>query len=170
MTDRTDAIIEQLYRYVEEAVELRYGVADDPDGKLSVPDSEDGPGAFVNVLIRARRRADRVEELLKNAKRIRRRLLQKKKDAADALEDKRDRAFVEGQATRAEFSTGDERRASANLLSFEEKRAARLAERQLNAAEEVVDALNDMHWGLNGFRDDVRTILRSFTLESNLDR
>lgn len=159
-----------LYADLEEAVELRYGSADDPAGPLVFPLYEQGPGAFAEAVIRARQRSDRIEEILLKAKRVKSRLAAKLRDAADQKQDKIDQALVEGQRTRADFSTGDERRAEANLKSFDELRAERLAQRDLAVAEEVVDALTTLHWGLNGWRSDARDILRSYQLESNLER
>lgn len=163
-------IKEILYKDVEEAVELRYGAADDPLGPLTFPKYEEGPGAFSAAIIRARQRSDRIEEILLRAKRIKSRLAAKLRDTADEAQDKLDKALVDGQKTRADFSTGAERRAEANLKSFDELRAERLARRELAVAEEVVDALTTLHWGLNGWRSDARDILRSFQLESNLER
>jgi hypothetical protein len=85
-------------------------------------------------------------------------------------QDKLDEALVQGQGTALEYSTGVERKASANLSSFAEKRAERQAQRRLDVADEVVEAINDTHWGLNGWRSDMRDVVRSFQLESNLER
>jgi hypothetical protein len=170
MTEKTkDAVVEQLFAWLEAAAEARFGA--DPDGLiLSVPDYAEGPQAFVQQLISGRRRADYIEELLGKAKRVRGRLVSNQKDAADVANEKFDRALVAGQSTRPEYSMGIERKAEANLLSFEEKRAERLAQRRVDAADEVVDALKDMHFGLSGWRNDMRDIIRSFQLESNLER
>lgn len=170
MTDETDKVTEQLYVWLKEAADLRYGAAQDPEGPLTVPEYQEGPAAFVQVLIRARRRADRIEELLQSARRVRARLYAAKKEADDAAEDKLDKALVDGQSTKPEYSLGIERKASANLQAFEERRAARVAQRRLLAADEVCDALKDIHFGLSGWRTDIRDILRSFQLESNLER
>ena len=67
MTDVT----EKLFEMLEEAVELRFGAAHDPEGKLVLPPYETGPGPFVQVLVRARARADRIEELWLKAKQVR---------------------------------------------------------------------------------------------------
>lgn len=165
-----DNVSEQLYAWLSEAVELRFGEANDPEGALILPSQQDGPGAFVGVLLRARQRADRIEELLVKAKRVRRALYVKMQEASDAAEDKMDEALAEGAASRQEFSLGIERKAEASLKSFEEKRAQRAAQRRLDVADEVVDALKDIHFGLSGWRNDVRDIIRSFQLESNLER
>ena len=161
---------ERLYSLLQEAAELRYGAAGDPEGVLSIPAYEDGPAAFVRVLVRARRRSDRIEHLLHTAKRVQHRLLMDARDAENTASDKLDEALAEGAKVRSEYSLGVERKAEANLKSFEEKRAARLAARQLEVANSVVDGLKDIHFGLNGWRTDVRDIVRSFQLESNLER
>lgn len=164
-----DKVTEQLYAWLKEAAELRWGP--DPDGnKLTVPHVTDGPQAFVSQLLAARQRADRVEELLSHAKRVRARLSQHQRDADDAYQERRDTALAEGAAARAEYSIGDERRAEANLKSFQEKRAERAAQRRLDVANTVVEAINDIHWGLSGWRSDMRDTVRSFQLESNLER
>jgi hypothetical protein len=169
MSANNDTITEQLYAWLEEAVALRFGP--DPQGeKLRVPDYTEGPSAFVQQLLSARQRSDRIDELLSKAKRVRWRLSALKRDAADVAQDKLDEALVQGQGTALEYSTGVERKASANLSSFAEKRAERQAQRRLDVADEVVEAINDTHWGLNGWRSDMRDVVRSFQLESNLER
>lgn len=170
MSKEPDPVVEKLYGLLEEAVELRHGTANDPEGKLVLPQYHEGPTPFVNVLLRARQRADRVEELLSSAKHVRQALLRVQREASDAAQDKLDEALVAGQATKAEYSTGMERRAEASLKSFAEKRAEREASRRVDAANHVVDALKDIHWGLSGLREDIRTILRTYQFESNLER
>lgn len=164
-----DVVTKQLYSWLDEAVSLRFG--EDTNGeKLRVPAWEEGPQAFVSQLIAARQRADRVEELLSKAKRVQSRLSAAQKEAAYEAQVKRDTALAEGARNRAEFSIGDERRAEANLLSFEEKRKERKAQAMVDVADAVTDGIKDAHWGLSGWRNDMRDIVRSFQLESNLER
>lgn len=163
-----DKVVEQLYAWLTTATELRFG-SDINGNKLIVPAYEEGPETFARVLLQARQRADRIEELLSKAKRVRRRLAVAQQEAADVASDKRDIALADGATKRVEYSIGDERRAEANLASFTEKRAERAAQRRLDAADEVVDALKDMHFGLGGFRTDVRDVIRSYQLISNLE-
>lgn len=165
-----DTVADQLYAWLSEGVELRFGAGGDSEGPLVVPPYETGPSDFIRVLLRARKRADRIEELLSKAKRVQRKLAARQKDAADTAQDKLDEALVAGNANRIEFSTGMERKAEASLKSFDEKRAERLAQRRLDVANEVVEALKDLHFGLAGWRTDVRDVIRSYQLESNLER
>lgn len=162
-------VIDRLYDWLKEAAEVRWG-ADDEGSMLVVPHYSEGPQAFATELLSARRRQDRIEELLRDAKRVQAHLKRRQSEKDDEFNDKMDRALAEGSITAREFSTGMERRADASLKSFEEKRAARQSQRALAVAEEVVTALSDIHWGLNGWRNDMRDILRSFVLESNLER
>lgn len=164
-----DRVAKQLYDWLAEGVELRFGTAGDKDGPIALPAYETGPSEFTRVLLRARKRADRIEELLSKAKRVQRKLAAVQKDAADIAQDKLDEALVAGNASRIEFSTGMERKAEASLKSFDEKRAERLAQRRLDVANEVVEALKDLHFGLAGWRTDVRDVIRSYQLESNLE-
>ena len=164
-----DRVLDQLYAWLEEAIKLRHG-PDAAGNILYVPDYAEGPAAFVEQLIQARMRADRVEELLSQTKRVRRKLQGIRQDAADTAADKLDQSLAEGAASAREYSLGVERKAEANLKSFAEKRAERQAQRRVDAADEVVEAINDAHWGLSGWRNDMRDIVRSFQLESNLER
>lgn len=164
-----DNVTKQLYSWLEEALELRFGEAGDPEGRLTLPEYEVGPAEFTRVLLRARKRADRIEELLSKSKRVHGRLAAIQREAADKTQDKMDEALVSGQHTKMEFSTGLERKAEASLKSFDEKREERKAQRRLDVADEVVGALKDVHFGLAGWRSDVRDVIRTFQLESNLE-
>lgn len=167
----SDGTVEKvLTDFLNEAVELRYGEANDPEGYLRIPDYEDGPEAFARALLRGRARADRIEELLLKAKRAKGILATRARVAADEAQDKLDEALAEGSRNKVEFSAAVERKAEANLKSFAELRAQRNAARTLAFAEEVVDSINTIHWGLNSWRADVRDILKTFQLESNLER
>jgi hypothetical protein len=164
-----DAVAEKLYAWLGEGVELRHG----PDASgnfLTVPHFTEPPAAFVQQLLAARQRADRVEQLLTDAKRVRWALAAKQQEAADTAEEAFDRSVMAGSTNLGEFTAAIERKASAALQSFEEKRAARQAQRRLDVASEVVEALKDIHFGLAGWRTDMREVVRAYQLESNLER
>lgn len=168
-TVKEDEVAARLYALLNEAVELRFGTANDPEGELHIPAYEVGnPEQFIHVLVRARQRADRVEFLLNQAKKIRNALAMRKREADDAEQDRLDQALSQGK--KVEFKTRDETMAEARLQSFDERRAARLAARRAEVAHQVVEAINDIHWGLSGLRTDLREVLRSFQFESNMER
>ena len=165
-----DEVEVQLYKWLDEAVELRYGAGKDPDGPLRTPALELGPGPFLQVLLRARQRQDRIEELMGKAHRVRAKLAIRQMDASQEAQEALDRATVERANKRQEYEAFAERKAGASLDSFAEKRAAHAAKRRLAVAEEVHKAISDIHWGLNGYRTDIRQVIQSFQLEDNLTR
>ncbi len=165
-----DAVEKQLYAWLDEAVTLRYEAAGDPAGPLRIPAVELGPQPFLDLLIRARQRQDRIEELMGKTHRVRAKLAIRQMDADQEAQEAVDRATVERANNRQEYEAFAERKAGASLDSFAEKRLAHAAKRRLAVAEEVHKGVTDIYWGLNGFRADVRQILNSFQLESSLER
>lgn len=166
----SDEIETQLYAWLAEAVSLRYEAAGDPDGVLRMPAVELGPQPFLELLVRARQRQDRIEELMGKAHRVKSKLAIRQMDADQAAQEALDRAIDTRANNRQEYEAFAERKAGASLDSFTEKRAAHAAKRRLAVADEVHKGISDIHWGLNGFRTDVRQILHSFQLEDNLSR
>lgn len=158
---------EQLEAWVREIVELRYGVAGDPEGRLP-EDAGHNPDEIIHTLTRVRVRADRVEELQTRIRRLKGRLGRQLQDAQLEAEIKRDEAFQTNRATRvADFITADERRADAALDSIQEKRAAHAAKRLADSAAEAYDVATEAKWGLSNYRQDLRAILHALSFVRN---
>lgn len=148
---------------MDEAIELRYGSANDPQGPIRLPDFEDGMSLFVDTLSRIRTRLDRVQELQSLSQRARARarrtVAQKEFEAQEAF----DRSMQERSNRRssASFSTKEEKNADASLDSFEQKREAHLAARTLDIANETLEVITSCYWGLSALREEVLTLMKS---------
>lgn len=161
----------QLMGWVREALELRHGEANDPEGKLSLPTPSLGTGAVLGSLLRVRSRLDRVDELVSKATQAQYRITRAEASArfdADAAWDRaaqRNRAATVGQ-----FTSAKERAADASLDSFEQKRTAHSAARLVSVATEALAVIKQTYWGLNALREDHNTVLRTLQFESSLER
>lgn len=159
----------RVMAWVTEALELRHGTAGDPDGRLRDA-ATDTMEEVQNLLLRARQRSDRVDELLANATRARGRARRAKEEAAFQADNAVNRATTVRAANRVEFSAGREREAEAKLDAFDERRAAHLAERLVSVTAEAYDVVNQIHWQLDAFRKDLRAQLHALQFESSLER
>lgn len=165
-----EGIEERIVAWVEEALELRHGAAEDPEGGLDGVLDVDTPVAAVHQLRRVVQRADRVDALLANATRARARA----KRAEDAAKFQAARAYDEAAqqvgARRVEFSTARERHADASLNSFEQQRIAHHAARTVSIASEAHEVINQVHWQLDTLRKELRAVLNAFQFEASMDR
>lgn len=161
------SIEEQLEDWVNQVVELRFRSGGDPEGPLP-----EHPGfsaeEIVHTLTRVRQRADRIEELLLRARRLKGRLAVQQTQAQLDAEIRRDEAFQTNRATRTmDFVTADERRADAALDSIQEKRAAHAAKRLATLADEAYHVIEKAHWGLSAYRQDLRSQLHAMQVISS---
>lgn len=162
-------IEESIYGWVREALELRHGTANDPEGRLNSDVSD--IAAVQHELIRTRQRADRVDELLSKVTQARgrlRRAEEQSKFDADLAYDTASRANSINR--RAEFSSARERHADASLDSIEQKRLAHQAARFVSVAVEAFEVVNQVHWSLESIRKDLRGQLHALQFESSLER
>jgi hypothetical protein len=159
-----------VLNWVEEAIELRFGDAGDPEGKLVLPDYTSTVADFSAVLLRVVTRADRVDELLAKVRQVKGRAARIQTEARFEAERALDQARSQEAGRRVEFSTGREREANASLASFTEKRKAHQAQRLVDLSNEAYDVINQAHWGLDAIRKDIRGIIRSQQFESTLER
>jgi hypothetical protein len=156
-----------LSKWTQEAVEMRYGVAGDPDGKLT-SGTDDSPAEAVAYLRRVRQRADRVGELLAAAKRARGRARRALAESAFAT-DNEVATGIKKQG-RVEFQSHREREVEAKLDAFESRRIEHQAKRLVSVADEAVDVISDMHWSLDAIRKDLRSTLHALQFEASLER
>lgn len=157
--------------WAEEALELRHGSAGDPEGPLAPVPRDMGPEVVDNMLFRARQRSDRVDELLSKVTMARARAKRAQDAAAFQADVSRDQALKKNSENRrVEFTTREERSANAALDSLEERRTAHEAARLVSITSEAYDIVSQVHWSLNGIRQDLRQQLASFQFESSLER
>ncbi len=160
-----------LLNIISEALELRHGEADDPEGRLPVADPNDGPDAVMAVLLRVRQRSDRVDYLLGQVTRAKARARRSRDAAKYEAELAYNTATSTNEANRTrEFVTKEERHAAAALDSLAEKRAAFLADRNVSVADEAYDVVQQVHRQFENMRNDLRAMVRNFQFESSLER
>ncbi len=159
----------QVVSWVKEALDLRHGTGGDPQGLLKGA-PEETTGEIMELLLRVRARADRVDELLSRVTLARGRAKRAREEAAFAA----DRALMEATqqraSRRAEFSTGKEREADAKLDAFEERRIAHQGDRLVSVTNDAYEVVNQVHWQLDAIRKDLRASLHALQFESSLER
>lgn len=161
----------QLMEWVKEALDIRHGEYNDPEGKLSLPLPSLGTGAILNSLLRVRSRLDRVDELVAKVTQAQYRIARAEASAKFDAEEAWDRAAQRNRAANVgQFTTGKERAADASLDSFEQKRTAHQASRLVSVATEALAVIKHAYWGLNALREDHNTLLRTLQFESSLER
>jgi hypothetical protein len=152
--------------YLREAIELRM-LAELPALSSSMVDIQ-------GALLDARQRQDRVEELMRNAMRIKARAQRSATAATLTADEAWDQAAVSNRTAPVqrgeEYMSGKERHAHANLAVLDLRRAARAAQELAHICEEAVDVLRTVYWGVSGVRDDIRELLRTTAFESHLER
>lgn len=160
----------RLVGWVSEALELRHGAAEDPQGKLTPVDPSEGPPAITESLLRVRARSDRVDELLSRITLERGRAKRAKEGAQFAADTALMEATQVRASRRAEFSSGREREAEAKLDSLEQRRMAHQADRLVSVANDAYEVINQVHWQLDAIRKDLRATLHALQFESSLER
>jgi vacuolar-type H+-ATPase subunit I/STV1 len=157
--------------WASEALELRHGAAGDPKGKLVQAGMFDGSYELADLLLRARQRSDRVDELLAKCTQARARAKRAQSQAQFSAELAYDEA-TRNNATRrtAEFVSREERKADAALDSLEQRRIAHFAERLVSVTAEAYEVVNQIHWQLESMRKDIRATMHALQFESSLER
>jgi hypothetical protein len=158
----------QLLAWVSEAMELRHGEAEDPDGRVGLPPFELGQDAAVSMIQRVRQRLDRVEELQSLARQALGRVMRLREQADFEASLKYDEAMANGKDRYREFTAADEKRADATLASLKERREAHKLKRVESQAKETLDVVGQCYWGLANLREDIHKMLslqRSITSE-----
>ena len=160
---------QKVMSWVAEALDLRHGVAGDPEGKLNDAPAETST-EVMNLLRRVRARADRVDGLLANAISARGRARRAQTEAAFVAENRLDQATRERGQKRREFESGKEREADARLETFEERRMAHQAARLVDVTAEAYEQISKISWQLNALRSDLRETLHGIQFEASLER
>lgn len=167
-----DKIEEAMVEWASEALDLRHGAVEDPDGKLEPLGPSASVADMLQLLYRIQVRTNRVDELLLKAIQAKGRA----KRVQEKSEFDAQRAYDEAMRSNAErrtrmiddFSSARERHSDASLDSFENKRIAHHAGRTVSLASEVYDLINQVHWQLESMRKDVRTSIHALQFELSL--
>lgn len=163
-------IEQRMTGWVEEALELRHGKADDDEGDLRDALFAEGPRDVAHQLVRVRARSDRIDGLLANITRARGRLRRLQSNAKFEA----DRAYSEeaarGLASRVDYSSAKERDSNAKLGSFEQQRIAHHAAQAVALADECYEVIKDISYQLSSLRTELRAVLHALQFESTLER
>lgn len=152
---------QQVVTWAAEALDLRFGAA-------SLPPSGSGPHVLQDSLVNLRQRLDRVEGLMAALIQARGRARRGSKEGANLADDAWGAAIH--RMPKREYEGPRERYAEASLLSFDQQRLARQAERLLDVVQESYDVVKLALDGLSSLRYDHVAALRAFSFESSLER
>ncbi len=164
-----DTMGERVTSWVAEALELRHGSAGDPQGPIR-GSAESSPSEIMDLLLRVRSRADRVDELLSKSTQAKFRARRAKDEAQFVADRKVMEATKHHASRRGDFSAGREREAEAKLDSFAELRVSHQADRLVSITIEAYEVINQVHWQLDAIRKDLRASLHALQFESSLER
>jgi hypothetical protein len=124
------------------------------------------------ALLAVRAKLDLAEELIREIRALRRRARLFAVRAKEHADDKFDERLVrlgEG-AVRQEWQGGREREAQARMLTLDERRAARSAERLRVTADDTFDQLTASFFGLLNVREELIARLRALQFETVMER
>lgn len=155
--------------WVVEAIDLRHGSANDPEGKLRAVSMEDGIREVTNELVRVRQRADRVDFLMTQAHVARSRLLSAQRQADFEAEIKFSESTVNRDRTKNEYTSSLAIKSTATLDSFEEKRRAHEAKMAVSVVDDAYQVLREISRQLDSLRNDLRATIKSLQFESTLE-
>jgi hypothetical protein len=156
---------QQSGQWLAEAEKMRFGVQRTPP--------EASPSEIREALIQARAYLDSLETYFSLAINQRSAFRICAREIREAADDNWDRlaagANQRGQGAR-DFEGSKERYARFNLDNFDSERQARLWRQASEIADECYDRMRVYYYGLRDTVMDLREALRSFTMESSLDR
>lgn len=166
MSEKVEA---QIIEWVKEAIELRHGDANDPEGPLRAVSIEDGPHAVTYELTRVRTRVDRVDFLRTQVALVRIKLRKARDNAKFQADSKLQEATSARGKVKVDFTSAAEIQANAGLDSFEERRAAHEAKVLADVVEDSYRIIDKIAFELDSIRNDLRAIIKSLQFESTLD-
>jgi len=162
-------LADELEVLVTEAVELRFGARSFPE------DVQIHPDLVQLILLDARKRLDRMEELLVTAIRVRGRARGAASARQNEVDDEWaraiDRSRKDARRTSGnDYSGAKERYAEADLAVLELRIKQRQAQAFADQAQVAYDVVRVCHRGLDTLRGDCVAYLRSLQFESSLER
>lgn len=159
-----DEALAKLEASRQEATTLRFSV--------SLPAKNATPQEVLERLHEVRAALDRVEELMQTAYRAKEMVSRSASFHAAVHEDAWDSEiskYNRSPVRRGDFEAPKERYSEVNLATFEQKRAARLAAKNLSFTTEVWNSIKTSHRGLDTLRSDVLVVLRTVQFLSSLE-
>ncbi len=172
LADAQQAEIEaRILQWVDEAIELRFGIAGDHDGHLD-PSTVDFNSSLslMHMLERVRLRESRVDGLLVEAMRAQAKAKRAAKSTAYHSRNQYDESMRIAADRRREYVSADELKAEANLGSLVERHKNYQAERLLLVADEAVEVIKQISYQFNRWRNDLHEMSRARRAETMLDR
>ena len=158
---------DSINKWLEEAIELRHGSAEDPKGPIrGAP--EETIHEVLDLLGRVKQRADRIDELATKTAMARSRIKLAADEAKFTAETQMYTATRDRASRKSEFTSGRELEADAKLDSFEARHAAHQVAQLVEQANTAYEILNQISWQLGGIRSDLRARLHALQFESSL--
>lgn len=164
-----EGLEERVVRWAEEAVMLRHGPVEDPEGPLGGVPITDVVGVL-NYLARLQQRIWRCDQLLVFVTQAKGRAKRAQDEAKFTAELAVYTATQRNAASRTQaFVTREERVADAALDAFEERRASHRAERLVSVTSEAYEVVRSVHWQLDALRKDTRAVLHALQFDAALE-
>jgi hypothetical protein len=166
-------IEKKVMDWAEEALELRHGAGEDPEGTLAAGFADldvEHSREIISLMFRIRQRSDRVDYLASLALRAKGRALRAQNEAKFIASNKYDEAMSSRSQTKREFTSSRELHANASLDSVDDRRLAHKAERLVSLTQESYEVINQIGWQLQRLRDDLKEMLRTLRFEHSLDQ
>ena len=164
----------RLSALANEALELRFGAADDPLGPVALPNDLSNPQVVMDSLVRVRQRLDRVDYLLCQVMALRTAAKRGSDSAQAQADDAWDTAVMSirnATVRRNDDFTGPrERYAEANLATINQKRDARLANDTAYLADSYEQVVRHAQRGLDSLRYDHIAVLNGLNVLHYLER
>lgn len=152
-----------LLGWVEEALELRHGIAGDADGPIELPPFEAGRDAVLDVVRRVRVRLDRIEELQAKARQVKGRVSRVKANAEFEADIAYDEAMMKQANRGREYVSSVQLRSEASMDSIDQKRTVHQTNRLLSIADESYDVIKGCYWGMDKIRSELLEMLKLHT-------
>jgi hypothetical protein len=164
--DEKKKLREELDNRVKEAVALRY-----EEVKLSKDSTQP---EVLAALVNLRKRLDRIEGLYIEVSRIRAKMYTTKAVYKTISDDAWDIASIKKRKSSAvwgsDYSGKEERYAEIKREIMKELKETRLAEEMFTFADDAYKMIRTLHSGLDGTRQDLLAWLRTFKIESSMER
>lgn len=165
-----DQLITRLNNLVNEALIVRFEPWAGQDAMVPI-DPDLGLPHVHAELLRARGRADRMDQIMVDVTKLRGAVRRRREAAKFEAERAYNEATRNNQTRRTvEFTTGRERHADASIDSFNERRAEYEANRLQSVADESYELVRGFTFQLSAIRNEARGFLNSLSFESSLER
>jgi hypothetical protein len=151
-------VVAQLDSLMQEAIELR--------SLAKMPHRTDQADEILDRLYECRQALDRLEEIMRTVNRLKY-LAQRQKATFEAVADDAWATSLSKirqiPSFKGDYVGPREKYAEADLSTMEQRRRHRQAEELLSHVSEVNEFVRTCYFGLNGVRDDIKSLIRTLS-------